>query len=573
MELFLLYNAHIMELEDFFQKLRSEIVDYSSGRSESSAFAIWFLENYFRIERQDAIDCVCDNPNDKGIDGILVDDEDEVIYLIQSKYSPVYNQDQGDNDLRNFVGAKTWFTSEESLNKLLGSTASKELKSLVKGSRLIEKTHYRIMSVFITNKIFNNHGKEFIDAAVGLEAWDSKALLTKYTYFADTDVKFPAKDIFLTNTTKLEYNLPDGTIARTYSICAKELVKLEGIQDRSLFNKNVRYGVGNTRVNKSIKGNITKDEEHQNFFLYHNGITIICDKLIEDIDNNKISIENYAVINGCQSMLTFYENKEILTKNLFVLVKIIQLNLTPGLVKNITYFANNQNSIGLKDLRSNDPVQKSLQREFKELFDDNVVYIKKRGELVPNKDSVQIDKDFAAQIITAVYLGKPQNTHLKQKLFGEDYSIIFSRIINAEKIYLGYLIYSTVSKNSTLLDNEKIRNYGLSLFFFSNAIALILREDKLGKEIINNPKVFIKDEPDRFTSSIERLWSLITPDINYELDDYTKQNDGFFDYKNVFKNSKFVEDMSRRIITDYIKGIRRNPDDSFGKIYARERAK
>lgn len=562
-----------MKLEDFYLKLRTEIADYSNGRSDSSAFIIWFLENYFRIERQDAIDCVCDNTNDKGIDGIFVDDEDEVIYLLQSKYSPIDNQDQGDNDIRNFIGAKSWFNSEESLNKLLSSTASKELKSLVESSTLIEKTHYRKISVFITNKLFNLHATEFIDASIDLEVWDGKALFSKYTYFADTDVTFPAKDIYLTNKTRLEYDLPDGTVAKTYSVSAKELVKLDGIQDRSLFSKNVRYGVGNTRVNKSIKENISQNNEHQNFFLYHNGITIICDKLTEDLDNNKISIENYAVINGCQSMLTFYENKDILTKNLFVLVKIIELNLNSVLVKNITYFANNQNSIGLKDLRSNDPVQKALQKEFFELFGSDVSYIKKRGEAVPNKDTIQIDKDFAAQIITTIYLGRPQDTHLKQKLFGENYSTIFSRSINAEKVYLGYLIYSTISKNANLLANEKIRNYGLSLFFFSHAIAIILNEDAFGKKVMADPKVWVTEELNVLSRSIEKLWSLITPDINSEIDDYAQNNGGFLDYKNVFKNSKFVDEMSRRILTDYIKGTRRNENDKFENIYLTEKAK
>lgn len=555
-----------MTLDDFFKKLHIEISDYSNGRSESSAFIIWFLENYFRIDRQDAIDCVCDNTNDKGIDGIFVDDEEETIYLIQSKYSPNDNQDQGDNDIRNFIGAKQWFKNVNSLNNLISSTASKELKSLVKEKELLEKTHYDLILVFITNKIFNTHANEFIEINNDLEAWDCNTLLDKYTFFTDSDVKFKSKDIFLTNKSKIEYNLTDGTIARTYSISAKELVKLEGIQDRTLFNKNVRYGVGKTRVNKSIKDNIANQTEHDNFFLYHNGITIVCEKLIEDLENNKISIEGYAVINGCQSMLTLFENKNKLTKNLFILVKIIQLNLSSNLVKNITYFANNQNAIGLKDLRSNDPVQKSIQNEFKELFNNKILYKRKKGE---NEDDYEeiIDKDFAAQIITAIYLKKPQDTHLKQKLFGEDYTKIFSRNISAEKIYLGYLIYNVISQNSSLLDNEKIRNYGLSLFFFSNIISIIMEDDNIGKEILENPKKYITTDKNILIQSIEKLWKLITPDINFDINEYYTENGNYFDYKNVFKNGKFVESMSGKIKTDYIKATRRNANDTFENIY------
>ena len=92
-----------MELNEFYKRMREEIAEFSKVRDESAAFLIWFLKNFFRLEEQDAVDSVCDHKNDKGIDGIYVDDEEEVIYLFQSKFSPNDDQDQGDNDIRNFV--------------------------------------------------------------------------------------------------------------------------------------------------------------------------------------------------------------------------------------------------------------------------------------------------------------------------------------------------------------------------------------------------------------------------------------------------------------------------------------
>jgi len=302
-----------MELNEFYNRMREEVSEFSVGRSKSAAFLIWFLENFFRLETQDAIDSVCDQTNDKGNN----------------------NQDQGDNDIRNFIGARQWFENEESVNSLLSSTASKDLKSLVKRSKIAEKTQYRLVSVFVTNKSFNSHAKEYINVIEDLENYDCNDLFNKFTYFADEENTFPPKELSVTNHSKIEYNLPDGTISKVYSIKAKELIKLEGIQDRTLFYKNVRYGVGKTRVNKSIKNTIDKADEHNNFFLYHNGITIVCEQLDEDLEHNKISLAGYAVINGCQSMLTFFENKDKLSNNLFVLVKVIQLKLTSSMVKNI----------------------------------------------------------------------------------------------------------------------------------------------------------------------------------------------------------------------------------------------
>jgi len=560
-----------MELEEFYTRMRQEVSGYSiAGREDSSAFLIWFLENYFRIESQTAIDSVCDHSNDKGIDGIYIDEEDEIIYLFQSKFSPLNNQGQGDNDIRNFIGARRWFESEASVQELLDSTAHHELKSLVQRAGIIEKTHFDLISVFVTNKNFNQHAEEYISGATNLESYDSRKLFQEYTYFADEVISFPPIDIYLSNQSKINYELPDGTAARVYAIKAKELIKLDGIQDRTLFYKNVRYSVGNTRVNKSIKKTILKESEHGNFFLYHNGITIVCGTL-EDPADDRIRISNYAVINGCQSMLSFYENRNSLSNNLYVLVKIINLNINMPLVRDITYYANNQNSIGLADLRSNDSVQRSLQREFTELFGNEVIYRRKRGEN-EGEGGVFIDKDFAAQLIEAVYYGKPYNTHLKQKLFGEEYTKIFSRRIEASKIYLAMMLYEVVKNNSNLLGNEQIRAYGLATFFFAYALFEIMRKDELANQILDNPKEYVTVYRNTLNNTLTTIWGLITPDINIDIEEYTEENDGFFDYKNVFKNATFVDHMIRRVKADYDRLIRRNVDDSFTNIYYNELA-
>ncbi|MCA4776093.1 AIPR family protein [Empedobacter stercoris] len=556
-----------MTLDDFFRRSRNEISNFNNGRTETSAFIIWYLINYFRLDKQEAIDCVCDQQNDKGIDGIFVDDEEEIIYLIQSKYSPIDNQMQGDGDIRNFIGAKTWFSSSETIQELLDSSASKELKSLILSNKLLQKDDYEVKLVFITNKKFNAHANEFISINTDLEAWDCELLLSKYTFFADDEIIFPEVDLYLTNKSHIDYNILEHLNAKVFSIPAKQLIKLEGIQDRTLFYKNVRYGVGNTRVNKSIKKNITNDEEHENFFLYHNGITIVCNKLtVEEREEDLIiKISNYGVINGCQSLLTLYENREKLTKNLNLLVKVIEIDTSSNLVDDITYFANNQNSISLKDLRSNDSAQRSLQKEFRSLFGNKVGYARKRGEDVKSK--ITIDKDLTAQLISSFYLNKPQNTHLKQQLFGDNYSDLFNRKINAEKIFLSYIVYDIIKSNVHLLTDIRIRNYGLALFFFTNSINQILREDNLGKAIIEDPKNYVTNEVDKFKNAILKLWELITPDINYEIEEYANRNDNYFDYKNVFKNTEFVNDMSRRLVNDYIRLTRRNGSDKFESIF------
>ena len=52
-----------------------------TGLGESASFLVWFLENVYRLEETDARDAVCDHSNDKGIDGIYVDHNNEEVRI------------------------------------------------------------------------------------------------------------------------------------------------------------------------------------------------------------------------------------------------------------------------------------------------------------------------------------------------------------------------------------------------------------------------------------------------------------------------------------------------------------
>ena len=95
-----------------------------------------------------------------------------------------------------------------------------------------------------------------------------------------------------------------------------------------------------------------------------------------------------------------------------------------------------------------------------------------------------------------------------------------------------------------------------------------MRKDDLGNSILDSPTEYVTSQIQTLTNALDKLWSLITPDLNADMDDYIiSEADGFFDYKNLFKNSAFVDAMSRRAVADYERLLRRNASDSFSNIY------
>jgi len=393
--------------------------------------------------------------------------------------------------------------------------------------------------VYVTNKIFDQNAKEYLETCFNMEFYDNNSLFGKYTYIVEEEVENNPKVLSVPNTTAIVYDDVESIKSIVLPVQAKELLKLDGIQDRTLFSRNVRYWVGRTRVNKGIENTLKDNLEHLKFFLYHNGVTIICNTYRFDKEEKQIKLEGYQVINGCQSILSFYENRSYLTDNIYILVKIIKTQPHSPIIQKITHNTNNQNAISLKDLKSNDRIQIGLQKKFKEFFNDEVLYKIKKGESVDDYKEV-IDIDFAAQLLLAFYFKQPYNTHLKTKIFSDEYEKLFSRKTTCQKIYLANLIFKIINENTDKLSNLQIRGYGLSKF-------AILRFFRLKK-------------------SIEKLFELISLDINAFIKEYIEENE-FFDYKNLFKNTHFVDKMSIEIIRVHEKDMIRHPEDSFKEIF------
>src|SRR5206468_4705599 len=96
--------------------------------------------------------------------------------------------------------------------------------------------------------------------------------------------------------------------------------------------------------------------------LYHNGITIVCEKINKD-ETQKIEFENYVVVNGAQSLTSLYRAKSKITTDLKILVRLVEVHKDEVLEEKITTNSNNQNAIKARDQRSNSKTQLRLKQE------------------------------------------------------------------------------------------------------------------------------------------------------------------------------------------------------------------
>lgn len=161
-----------------------------NGRAPSAALLIWFLQHVMLLDEDEAIDCVCDGPNDKGIDGIWVDTVAENINLLQAKRRASLGSTQGDVEVRRLVWAAKWFRSPEKVDDLLAAAPNPELRGLIERNDIQRRLRegYTVRCVFVTNAKFDAAGRDYVEAHADgtppLDGWDIRTM-EPYIRYAD----------------------------------------------------------------------------------------------------------------------------------------------------------------------------------------------------------------------------------------------------------------------------------------------------------------------------------------------------------------------------------------------------
>lgn len=314
----------------------------ADGWSESEAFVLWFLLNVFRLDDTTAQDAICDGFDDKGVDAIYVDNDQEIVYVFQSRLTQKTTSTQGDTDLKEFAGTLQQFSSRETLEKMIAAGARPELVRLITEGDVINKidSGYKVVGVFLTNRKADANAKGFLDLQPVIQLYD-RHRISDHVLDVEFDRSIEGSYTFgISYAGALQMQSGNDVTLVVAPVAATDLIKLDGIADGTLFQRNVRLSLGSTPVNKDIAKTIASKDEHERFVLYHNGITILCHSIELDPDAETVTIKGYSVVNGAQSLSTLYHNAKNISSDLRVLAKFISLQ-DKKLADRITWNNNN----------------------------------------------------------------------------------------------------------------------------------------------------------------------------------------------------------------------------------------
>lgn len=532
-------------------------------RNESASFLIWYLESYLRLDRLDATDSVCDQSGDKGIDGIYLNNDANVIEIYQCKLFQKTTGTVGDKLLREFQGTLSQFKTDDTIKNLLDSAGDADVAKLISRLDLIKHiSEFDVIGYFISNAELDENGRAFLQTAPNIH-FIGKTDLERSFIAAERSIPKTAPFSFSVSGFDLaEFIVDKDHRAIIAPVKANELVNMDGIANQAVFAFNVRGPLGRTQVNRDIEESIVDKGRHKLFPLFHNGITIIADKVKSSADS--IEVEKYFVVNGCQSLTALYKNKRDLTDDLRILAKFIQAPPSSPLAEMITRFSNNQNGVKARDFKANNHIQIRLQNEFRTLYENDFFYEIKRGE--DSRGVAPISNELAGLYLMAFDLKQPWATHRKYQIFEDLHTDLFGRpAVCADRIVLCHIIASRIESAQEKISNTLFAKYVLTKFFLLYVLRLIFESDSTAGQVLSSPKAYVRDAPTRvrLANCIDKLLSEVITDLNAEIDQLGEN----FDYRGKLRDENWCKNLAHEIAATHKKLVDRGRLDAFQKLF------
>ena len=418
--------------------------DVDLERKRSKAFLLLGVAAYLDVDIAEAAQYITDGGNDGGFDAAYIEEAQDSqlnVVLFQSKYSRKLDTDSNfpSNAVEKAVNTiKCVFDPAAHIQ--LNEKSREKVDEIC--SFILDGNIPYVTFVMLNNGLsWNQDGQNHIDNAFANQQqanfvhFSHKDILNYINRSAsiDTQINFSGKAI------QEDYNYKRVVLGRVSVNAIYQLMDEFG--DR-LLEKNIRRYLGKNTVNEQISKTLLSETKRQNFFFFNNGITMICEKFtyngLQEKDWN-VKIKRLQIINGGQTCKAIYQtlkdNQNIDFSQVYILVRLYEVNDDEDIVQDITYATNNQNPVDFRDLKSTDTIQILLERSAKDL---GYIYKRKRDNL---GNVNVIPSMVAAEAVFAVWRGKPHLAKYRRNDFFDKYYQEIFDDLNASQMIIAVLIF------------------------------------------------------------------------------------------------------------------------------------
>lgn len=560
------------------EKSKKKVTDENAFEYLAMQFFCYKIKN-IEPKLYDIESSITNGPNDGDIDFVYYDDEEAKVVLGQCKYT----ENMKLNDIISELNKMS--STVENFKKANTGTYNKKLKTNLQNAldRLPDENAGNVeYCIFTTSDINQNDVTNKLHAENNLY---SKDMVSVYGVSEiNSQIKELIEKAKTVNEYKIEIDYPhnvlqyetDNVSGIMVNMSSESLVRMyDKFKDDGLFDLNIRKYIKNKTVDEGIKE--TLDKERDNFWFYNNGLTIACSEYV--LDGNKVKLYDFSIVNGGQTTNRIGNYKGSNNDKFYLPCKIISIkNDDQKLYSKIAEATNSQKPINPRDLKSNSPEMKMLQRW---LGKEGVYLEIKRGEKKKRnvKNIKSIKNDELGQLLLSFGYQQPgtarsgkRNIFENKPLYNKLYRVNYEKDLNKKEFILDLIklsedysiIEADLKNGTTISDDEKIVLSNAKYVIFSLlGLSYFLVNEDYSRDDLNNDISVLKS-PDlvyaKFISNYraddyqERLKSLIEMILDSLCDTYENcvARNEVTSISNLFKTNKKYRDS---IVKDFLNVI------------------
>ena len=458
-----------------------------------------------------AVDSLTDSPNDKKADIIYINEADGIACIAQGTVAADWGKPEASaNKASDLNTAAAWLLqkpidevpatirgqakllrdglSQRTIAKLIFAYAHNAYES-ANVDRELQATQQLVQGLDVSRNC------EIEVVELGLRTIEALHLTSLGSIQVTDEIQLPAAQ-HLRET-------GDGWEAFVISINGAQLFDLYEKYRNALFSANLRDFLGARNAARNVNNTIktTAESESGLFYIFNNGITIVCNKA--DLRNGTLHIHGISIVNGAQTTGAIHGADRNNAGNLSLVARVIVVD-DRNMIPRIVAANNTQNAIVAWDRRSNDAVQIRLGEEFS---NKGIEYVHRRDNARKSANSIFADQ--VGQMLCAFGGNLQTAIRAKADIFELDttYNDVFSTTLGIGHVFcvqtLGWAydrvkqeLKTRVSSGSlTELEQRQLRllDYPASKQFLIRVMG-DLREETSGRRISNPQEFALKDE-------------------------------------------------------------------------------
>lgn len=466
--------------------------DKDREKNRSKAFLLLGVAAYLDIDLVEADQLITDGGNDGGFDAAyIVENQDSQlnVVLFQSKYTR--NLDKDSNFPANAVekAVNTIKCVFDPAAQVELNPKSEEKVNEIRSFILDGQIPY-VTFVMLNNGLsWNQDGENYIQNSFGGQKQ------VRFVHFCHSDI---LNYVNRTKSIDTQISLSGKAVQEDFNynrvilgrISVKEIYNLMEQFGDSLLEKNIRRYLGKNVVNDGIIQTLEDSNKRPNFFFFNNGVTMICEKFSYNAlqeQNWIVKIKQLQIINGGQTCKTIWqtlkEHSDVDFSQVYLLVRLYEVNDDEGIIQDITYATNSQNPVDFRDLKSNDKIQVLIEKSANDL---GYLYKRKRDNSMNTNSTNTIPSTVAAEAVLAVWRERPHLAkYRRNEFFDKYYSIIFEDL-NAAQMIIAVLIfrYCDSKRKHLCQDSNILASRPYSQHFLAYMI---------GKQILQQKGIELRD--------------------------------------------------------------------------------